>query len=228
MYKTLRTFERLVDRIVDIIFILVLLVGLYYVYDSYFVFNKSSAGTVSAYKPNKENPIAYKDISEDCVAWITLYDTGVDYPIMQGVDNNEYLNKDAYGSYSLSGSIFLDSRNKDDFSDTYSLVYGHHMSGGYMFGALDAYEDKKFFDEHRKGELIIDGKYHDIEVFAFTFTDASEGVVFNPDVEADRLEWIKRNNEIYEEPRGSRIVALSTCQSPTSTKRTIVFVSILN
>ncbi|MBR1845920.1 MAG: class B sortase, partial [Oscillospiraceae bacterium] len=61
---------------------------------------------------------------------------------MQGETNGKYLNTDPYGEYSLSGSIFLDSRNAGDFSDSYSLVYGHHMADGMMFGALDA-----FFDE---------------------------------------------------------------------------------
>lgn len=228
MYNALKTTERFIDRIIDIIFVLVLVVGLYYVYDSVFVFRNSDVGKVSAYKPSNDNPVAYKEISEDCIGWITLYETGVDYPIMQGIDNNEYLSKDPYGSYSLSGSIYLDSRNKKDFSDTYSLVYGHHMSGGYMFGALDDYADKTFFDTHREGELIIDGEYHSIEVFAFTHTDASEGLIFNPDREGDRLQWIRDNNAIFYEPSGSRIVALSTCKSPTSTLRTIVFVSILD
>ena len=228
MYSTLKSIERFIDKIVDIIFIFVLIIGLYYVYDSVIVYKNSSTNSVMAYKPSKDSNVVLKELSEDCVAWISIYDTKVDYPVMQGIDNNEYLNKDPYGAYSLSGSIFLDYRNDKEFNDIYSLVYGHHMSGGFMFGALDDFEKKDFFDNHREGELIVNNKYYKIETFAFVHTDANEGIIFNPDFEADRVEWIKRNSEIYYEPSGSRIVALSTCKSPTSTLRTIVFVSIID
>lgn len=55
---------------------------------------------------------------------------------MQGEDNMEYLNKDPYGDYSLSGSIYMDSRNTSDMSDDYLLLYGHHMENDYMFGSI--------------------------------------------------------------------------------------------
>lgn len=227
MYNVLRGVERLVDRFIDIIFMMILVIGLYYVYDSITVFNNSSVDNVIAYKPSRGETEILKELSDDCIGWITIYDSNVDYPLMQGKDNYEYLNKDAYGAYSLSGSIFLDSRNDKRFNDEYSLVYGHHMANNYMFGALDAFKDKAFFAKHRNGEIIIDGDYFEIDVFAYSVTDASEGIVFNPDTEADRLAWIRKNNEIFYEPRGSRIIALSTCKSPLSTIRTIVFVSIV-
>ena len=78
------------------------------------------------------------------VGWIVVDDTNIDYPVMQGYDNSQYLNLDPYGEYSLSGSIFLDSRNSSDFTDPYSIIYGHHMEYGKMFGAIDDYLDDQY------------------------------------------------------------------------------------
>lgn len=54
----------------------------------------------------------------------------------------EYINKDVYGEFSLSGSIFLSCMNKKDFSDNYNLVYGHHMANGGMFGDVVSFTEK--------------------------------------------------------------------------------------
>lgn len=228
MVKLLRGIDAAIDKIADIVVLLILLIGLYFIYDGIFVFQKSNLDYVSDYKPTQDNPNTLSAISEECVAWITIYGTTIDYPIMQGEDNIEYLNKDPYGAYSLSGSIFLDSRNDKNFSDNYSLLYGHHMSAGHMFGALDAFENKDYFASHRDGELVVNGKFYQIQTFAYANTDATEGIIFNPDREGNRMEWIEKNVTLLEKPRGSRIVALSTCESPTSTERKILFVSILD
>lgn len=227
MNRFLSRSEGLIDKAFDILIVLVLVIGIYYAVDAFLIYRDADAGTVAVYKPTKTDPTAYKNLSEDCVGWVAVYDSGIDYPIMQGKDNSEYLNKDPYGAYSLSGSIFLDSRNDPKFKDAYSLVYGHHMEGDYMFGVLDDFEVEEYFDTHRRGELVVDGRFYNIETFAFARTDASEGAVFNPDIDTDRRAWAKANAQIYREPKGDRIVALTTCKTPESTLRTIVFVSIL-
>lgn len=228
MNKVLAKTEQLLEKAVDIVVVLVLLVGIYYVYDSVLVFKGADVAEAAAFKPGESNPDAYRGISKDCVAWISLYNTPVDYPVMQGKDNFEYLNKDPFGAHSLTGSIFLDSRNKADFTDSYSLLYGHHVAADQMFGALDAYDDRAYFDAHLEGELVVDGQFHQVRAFAFAHTDASEGLVFNPDREGDRMAWIKANCQIVEEPAGQRIVALSTCKTPASSLRTILFVAIVD
>ena len=227
MNRVLNGLERLVDKAFDVIVVFVLAVGIYYAIDAMWLYNASSTGKVAAFKPSAENPVAYQSVSEDCVGWISIYNSKIDFPIMQGEDNFEYLNKDPYGAYSLAGSIFLDSRNNKNFQDDYSLVYGHHVEGQHMFGALDAFGARDYFDSHREGELVIGDRFYKIETFAYARTDASEGIIFNPSVVADRITWIRENADILYEPTGSRTVALSTCQSPTGTLRTILFVSII-
>ena len=89
------------------------------------------------------------------VGWLTVDGTSIDYPVMQGGNNLTFLNRNPYGEFSLSGSIFLDSRNSPDFSDEYSIIYGHHMAYGKLFGALDAFLDETYTSSHRSRTLLI-------------------------------------------------------------------------
>lgn len=127
VYRVIRFVDDLIDRVLALILILVLLIGVYFIYDTAYVFYHASAARVAYYRPGSEEAAEAaetKPLTEDYVAWLTLDDTNIDYPVMQGENNSKYLNMDPYGEYSLAGSIFLDSRNAGDFSDSYSLLTG--------------------------------------------------------------------------------------------------------
>lgn len=221
--KVIVSIDRNIDRVLTILFLIILFLGVYFAYDSYYVFNAAGNSSLMGYKPEKGDTAAMKELSEDVVAWISIEDTTIDYPVVQGETNSDYLNKNAYGDYSLAGSIFLDFNNSPDFTDSYSILYGHHMSGGYMFGAIDDFENKAYFDSHRKGLLTtIDGDIYDVNLFAFMQTDANESIVFNVTEEGDRHKFIAENASIYVSAEG-RILALSTCKSPLTTERTVLF-----
>lgn len=111
-------------------------------------------------------------INKDVAGWITIDDTHIDYPVVQGKDDMEYINKDVYGEFSLSGSIFLSCMNKKDFSDNYNLVYGHHMANGGMFGDVVSFTEKSYFDKHKTGELYLPDKTMHIDLFACMKTSA--------------------------------------------------------
>ena len=132
--------DKLFDRLIVLVSLLFFLICAYAMYDAAMVYYNANDTSVLKYKPDLTNPEVLKEISKDAIAWITVDDTKIDYPVMQGKNNNEYLNKDPFGKYSLSGSIFLDSRNSSDFSDPFSVLYGHHMDYGAMFGALDEFK----------------------------------------------------------------------------------------
>ena len=162
------------------------------------------------------------------MAWLTIDGTPIDYPIMQGPDNFYYLNVDPLGNYSLSGSIFLDYRN-DGFNDDYSVVYGHHMEHGLMFGALDMYSNIEYFYTHRTGKIIADGKEYDLNIFASGMINADDVLFTVPQGRDTALEHIRSVSNIFAEPKGGRIVALTTCTSdPSSSERFVVFTEIRN
>ena len=135
--KSIIIAHKSINFIVAIVSLLLFLICLYAMIDAAMVYNGANDSEIMKYKPAAGNTEELRELSEDAVAWITVDGTRIDYPVMQGKTNSEYLNKDPYGEFSLSGSIFLDNRNNKTFSDPYSLIYGHHMEYGAMFGALD-------------------------------------------------------------------------------------------
>jgi len=249
MKKLGNTLNNTYDRILVGVFVLLLLLSCYMAYDTWYVRYVSAGSDYNAYKPSLDNPDAYNELSDECIGWITLDRTSIDYPIMQAKDNNKYLNTNPYGEYSLAGSIFLDYKNSPDFSDPFSLVYGHHMSmrqsvflqnrndesydiakdpgRNSMFGALDLFNELEYFNEHTTGTLTAEGKVYNLEIFAFTITDANESIIFDPTNYKGQYEWVQKNNIYFREPLyKDRIVALSTCKDPGTTERTILFCSI--
>ena len=221
--------DKLFDRLIILVSLLFFLVCAYAMYDAAMVYYNANDTSVLKYKPDLTNPEVLKEISKDAIAWITVDDTRIDYPVMQGVNNKEYLNKDPFGKYSLSGSIFLDSRNSRDFSDPYSVLYGHHMDYGAMFGALDEFKKQDYFDSHRTGRLItVGGKAYDIRFFASAVVLATDELVFHPNDATPEaiLELLKASAIIYEPPETQddlQLIALSTCQDADTLDRMVVF-----
>ena len=213
------------DRIISFVLVLVLLIVIYCMYDNLWVYNHTIDKSILKYKPGTENYDPQQSpISNDMVAWITIDNTNIDYPVMQAKDNVKYLNTDPYGKYTLSGSIFLDSRNSSDFSDDYSLVYGHHMEYGKMFGALDDFLDEKYLKKHSTGTLIIgrEGKTScKLKIFAALKVNANETAVFDIAVGGVK-EYLTKAIKASPE-QGKRILALSTCSEDSTPQRIVVF-----
>ncbi len=227
--KSIIISHKTINAVVAIVAALLFLICLYAMIDAYNVYAGANDSGILKYKPESGNTEKLRELSDDAVAWLTVDDTRIDYPVMQGKTNDDYLNKDPYGEFSLSGSIFLDSRNEKMFSDPYSLVYGHHMEYGAMFGSLDGYADREYFDAHKTGMLtVIKGAEYKITFFASCKAQATEKVIFDPP-ESDNLsllEYLNKHSLVYypqEVNAGSRLIALSTCQSAESNERMIVF-----
>ena len=197
----------------------------YAVYDGYMVFNRAADTSILAYKPDDDGEPPEAGEIEGSVAWLTIDGTSIDYPVMQGIDNAEYINKDPYGQYSISGSIFLDCRNSPDFTDPYSLVYGHHMEHEFMFGALDKFLNKDFFDTHKTGTLKSNGKVYDIEIIATVEAPAEEEIIFAPTEAEYPLTFIKDHATVKVNPFPDHgtILGMSTCKYPETSDRTILF-----
>ena len=132
MLKFWKRLNELYGWLLIAVFGFIMLIGLWQVYDNYYMFTHTLDKSVLRFKPDPKQPAAEADspITDDMAGWITIDGTDIDYPVMQGKDNNAYLNTDPFGNYSLTGSIFLDSRSSPDFSDEYSVIYGHHMDYG--------------------------------------------------------------------------------------------------
>ncbi len=224
-----KTMNRAYEKTMLLIFIIALLICIYALYDTWYVFDHANDKSYLKFKPGVEEEngaVSESPITSDMVGWITMDDTNIDYPIMQGEDNTEYLNKDPYGKFSLSGSIFLDSRNNSAFTDEYSLIYGHHMEYGVMFGALDDYLDEDYLQSHRHGQLLVgrDGKVmYELEAFYAMSADAKDDFIFNPENFEELYAFLREKGMDI----NHRVLCLSTCAGDTSTTRIVVFAYIL-
>ena len=119
---------------------------------------KNTSWEILQYKPveDDEGSFSETDLAKKVSAyraWLSIYDTNIDYPVVQGPDDLYYASHDIYGQISLTGAIYLAAMNERNFTDSYNLIYGHHMDGNIMFGSLDQFMDEDFFNGHQQGEI---------------------------------------------------------------------------
>jgi len=144
-------------------------------------------------EPANGNPLArLREQNPDVVGWITVPYTNIDHPIVQAKDNAYYLRRDLNGNDAKPGTIFMDYRCEKDGSG-YSIIYGHNMKSGAMFGTLGRFEDKAFFDTHPRGQILFEDGWHTIQFFAFQIVRENDSAIYSVPENA------------------GRIVALSTC-----------------
>lgn len=107
---------------------------------------KDAADSTSV--PNSVDFDALRAVNPDVIGWLYCPGTNIDYPVLKGADNDVYLRHDYTGEYNINGSVFIDSENQRDFSDANTIVYGHHMNEGVMFGSLENWGDQAFYEQH--------------------------------------------------------------------------------
>ncbi|MBR3335239.1 MAG: class B sortase [Clostridia bacterium] len=206
----------------------------------------SSNSDLLKYKPSvsvlaqPEGP-SLSEVNPDYRGWTTVGGdpaSPIDYPIVQGKDDLYYASHDVYNNTSLTGAIYLAAANKADFSDSYNLLYGHHMDNGAMFGSLDKFKDKNYFDTHRTATIVAaNGAVYDITFFGLASTDAYENQIYsvgNRAAEVVRFLGGSREEDIglgtkliqysQDAAKGSKkIIALSTCASADTNGRLVLF-----
>jgi len=109
---------------------------------------------------------ALSAVNPDIVAWIFCEDTTINYPVVQGTDNYYYLKRLFDRSYNSAGCLFVDSRNAPGFTDSNTVIYGHHMKNKSMFGALTAYKDQAYYDAHPRLLLLTPSGNYFVELFS--------------------------------------------------------------
>lgn len=213
-----------------IIFCLVCVIGIsgYKVGTALYKYHHSRSGFKQVAKEAKVDPNqftgvvdfeALQKVNPDVVGWIYQKDTIINYPIMRGSDNDQYLHSDINKKYSVSGSIFMDYRNSGGFSDFNTIVYGHHMHDGSMFKSLRGYtKETDYYKDHKTFELITpDKKYHLQIVSAFITPATSEAYTYSFNNIADKqafLDYAVKNSKIstgVTATTDDKIITLSTC-----------------
>ena len=139
--------------------------------------------------------VALKAICEDVVGWIYIPDTRVNYPIVQGEDNDQYLYHLLTGEYNSSGSIFLDAEVAGDFSDPNSIIYGHNMKNKSMFGDLVEYKKQAFFDAHPTAMLMTPEKNYYVHLYSGYVVDSWGDAWIKSFAEGEFEAWLSDTKE---------------------------------
>lgn len=158
--------------------------------------------------------------NEDVVGWLAFDNVDISYPIMQGEDNDEYLHHTYSGEYNSAGSIFMEALNRPDFQDSHTIIYGHNMKNGSMFGKLKKYKTEDFYDMNQYFTIYTADRvmryqifaYYDIsqygDVYDIYFEDAKElGQMIS---NMQKRSYISTKIPVG---TGDKIITLSTCST---------------
>lgn len=178
---------------------------------------------------NGERILDLSYINENYCGWITIENTNIDYPILQGENNEYYLHKDINNEYLSSGSIFLDYRN-NCFSDKNTIIYGHNMKNSTMFSQLGYFKEENFFDKNKYIEIISpQGETLRYEIFSVYTTNTNDNYLKTSFYsEEDYKEFLDgicnkslfpSSTEVLVE---DKIITLSTCSYEYEDARTVV------
>lgn len=231
-----RVGNRILSIMAGILILLMLSYGMYSLWDTYKIYANSFADEeLLKFRPTDDgadNPTLkdLKKLNPDVKAWIQVPKTNIDYPVVQGQDDMEYINKNVYGEFELSGAIFLSCLNKDDFSDPYNLVYGHNMKNGGMFADVADFTNKEYFETHQKGKLYLTDATRKIRFFACMKVTAADAKIYHPDGYRkenlkDLLDYIRANAVQYRDVNvadENSLIALSTCSEAETNGRVVL------
>lgn len=231
-----RVGNRILSIMAGILILLMLSYGVYSLWDTYKIYANSFADEeLLKFRPTddgEDNPTLkdLKKLNPDVKAWIQVPKTNIDYPVVQGQDDMEYINKNVYGEFELSGAIFLSCLNKDDFSDPYNLVYGHNMKNGGMFADVADFTNKEYFETHQKGKLYLTDATRKIRFFACMKVTAADAKIYHPDGYRkenlkDLLDYIQANAVQYRDVNvadENSLIALSTCSGAETNGRVVL------
>ncbi len=109
---------------------------------------------------------ALRQVNERVLGWIHVPDSAISYPLLQVSDNNEFLRRSWDGTPNSVGCIFMECTNQPDFSDLDTLIYGHYMKNGTMFGSLHYYQDQEYWDTHPYVYIVTDESIRRYRVFS--------------------------------------------------------------
>ncbi len=158
------------------------------------------------------------DVNEDIKAWIYSEGTTINYPVVQGPDNDYYLYRMFNGEYNGAGSIFIDYRNDDPFNEFNTVLHGHRMKDGTMFKSLIEYRDMDFYNQHKVMQITTPDTYYDLQIFAVVTIPADSDLYrfefLDDDAKRNYINKIQEINEIKTNvsvTEQDRIVMMSTC-----------------
>ena len=173
-------------------------------------------------KPKRTAPIsvdfaALQQENPDVVGWIYCPGTVIQYPVVQGEDNEHYLSRMIDGTYNSAGTIFLDCRCDGSFQSSNSILYGHNMQDDSMFGTLEYYEEQAYFAAHPVLYLLTPEVDYEVRLLAGLHVPLDDEIYETDWTEWDLQDYLRDIIERSDFDSGAsytdaeRILTLSTC-----------------
>ena len=161
---------------------------------------------------------ALSNINSDYVGWIRMKNSYIDYPMVQGTDNDFYLDHLYTKEYNYVGSVFLDCNNNRDFTDKNTVIYAHNVKNGTMFMEIAKFEDPSYYADHDVIEIMTpecNYKLYPVAGILTTGTDNYVSYQFGSDEEfMNYVSYFTSNStfssNVVIEP-SDQTVLLSTC-----------------
>ncbi len=166
--------------------------------------------------------------NKDVVGWLYCPDTVINYPVVKGKNNDQYLRRDLDGKYLVSGTLFADYRNGKLGEDANYIIYGHNMKNGTMFNMLAKYKQQAYYDQHPvMYYLTPDGNYR-LELFAGLVVKRDDKI-YNPKLDEEAFLALLNDYRArstfksdIEPQHNDTIITLSTCSYEFDNARYIV------
>ena len=167
---------------------------------------------------------ALKQENNDIIGWIYCPDTPINYPVVKGKDNNQYLRADLKGKYLVSGTIFADYRNNEVGEDKNYIVYGHNMKNSTMFGTLVKYKDQTYYDSHPILYFLTPDANYIIELCAGAVVKRDSDIYHTAPADNTIADIMIKStfNSTVEIGKGENIITLSTCSYEFNNARYVV------
>jgi len=169
-------------------------------------------------------------VNPDIIGWVFMEKENINYPIVKGQDNYFYLSHLPDKTPNRLGSIFMEHRNKPDFSDDTTVLFGHNMLDDSMFAPLENYREQWYYDEHPYLYILTPKATYRVEVYAGYVVEAHDidslhqkftSIEEKRDFVADSIlrSTFESNVHIDDD---DRIVSLFTCAYDFSDARYVV------
>jgi len=172
--------------------------------------------------------LAKNNLNDDILGWIRIPNTRIDYPIVQGIDNNFYVYHDIQRQPSGGGTIFIDRRNNENFTDFNTVIYGHNMLNGSKFAGLENFNDMGYFHNNPVGSLFLIDTTYIFDIFAFLRVEHNDRIIYGSKSYENFQEFIDYVRSVASNYRDvqlsgeDRFITLSTCDNDFPDYRFVV------
>ena len=164
-------------------------------------------------------------VNSDIVGWLRIRALDISYPVVQGKDNDYYLHRTFEKTDNFAGCLFVNSYNMGDFTDQNTIIYGHNMKNGSMFGKLKNFNDPEVFKKSRYFWIFTPDFIYQYRIFSASVVDKT-GLTYQISFTDDEFDqFISRaysnsvvDNQDVTVTKEDRIVTLSTCTGDDSTR----------